>query len=549
MTSKTLTEDIESTDRKRSIVSRRWTRFLVIAGWIMSLSVAFVAGAIVFRQRKEIRNFIGTALRGRIIESHFYNISVTMVRIPGEGRDGGIDTLDDGLLLANRLGAMWFVTADHKLQPLRAKIPINVEEFTNDPYNKTTILRDQFAVKDILVQQRASGIRLLASYNYWYPEKHCYVLRVSGVETTSAEIRSASQLSWRNLFETTPCRPLEITGTVHSPTKDAGGRLVALSDNEILLSVGRFATDNGVDFASARVTDFSGGPQSLDNSYGKAILIDVSKRVSRIYALGLRNPEGMAIGPDGTVWETEHGPRGGDELNRIVEGRNYGWPIVSYGTQYDTLIWSTDPARAHHEGFEQPIYAWVPSIGTSQLIVVGGKAFPEWKGDLLVSSLRGESLFRIRLAEGRVVVIEAIPIDHRIRDIAEMSNGVIALKTDDDILVFLKPVDATAMPDLDPEARGKMIATGCAGCHSLGPDGTDGIGPSLWGVVGRKVASRKGFAYSPALSSLGGKWTPDRLRAFVSNPQSVAPGTQMPVIANYDAQSMDDLMAFLKTLH
>jgi aldose sugar dehydrogenase len=491
----------------------------------------------------------GTAIRGRVIESEFYNIAVTMRRIPGEGRDGGIKALDDGLLLANRLGAMWFVTADRKLQPLRVKIPVNTEEFNNDPYNKTTILRDQFGVKDILVQRRASGLRLLASYNYWYSEKHCYVLRVSGVETTSAEIRSASQLNWRNLFETTPCRPLEDSNAVHVPTKDAGGRMVALSDNEILLSVGRFGSDNGVDYAANKVTNFLVGPQSLDNSYGKTILIDVNQGVSRIYTLGHRNPDGMTIAPDGTVWLTEQGPKGGDELNRIVEGRNYGWPLVSYGTQEDSMIWSTNPRQEHHEGFEQPIYAWVPDIGVSQLIVVGGKAFPEWKGDLLVSSLRGESLFRVRLAEGRVVVIEAIPIDHRIRDLAELSNGVIALKTDDDLLVFLQPVDATRMTDLDPEARGKVIATGCAGCHSLRPDGTDGIGPSLWGIVGRNIASRKGFAYSPALASMGGRWTPDRLRAFISNPNSVAPGTQMPrVTASYDAQALDDLLAFLGTL-
>src|SRR5215831_14546596 len=379
-----------------SIVSPRWAsrfRFLLVAGWITSLGVAFLAGAIAFRQRKQIRNFIGSAVRGRVIQSNLYNIAVKMLRIPGEGRDGGIEALDDGLLLANRLGAMWFVTSSREVHPLRLKIPVNIEEFNNDPYNKATDLRDQFGVKDILVQRRASGLRLLASYNYWYSEKHCYVLRVSGVETTADEVRSkadAPQLSWRNLFETTPCLPLEGSGAVHNPTKDAGGRLVALSDNEILLSVGHFGTEDGVDYRGSRVTDYSKGAQSRDNSYGKTILIDVNKGASRIYTIGHRNPEGMTVAPDGTVWLTEHGPRGGDELNRIVEGRNYGWPIVSYGTQYDSMIWSANPGQAHHEGFEKP--------------------FPQWEGDLLVSSLVAESLFRVRIAEGRAVIIEAIPI-------------------------------------------------------------------------------------------------------------------------------------------
>jgi cytochrome c2 len=212
------------------------------------------------------------------------------------------------------------------------------------------------------------------------------------------------------------------------------------------------------------------------------------------------------------------------------------------------MIWSANPVQTHHEGFEKPIYAWVPSIGISQLTLIGGKAFAQWEGDLLVSSLSAESLFRVRLAEGRAVVVEPIPIGHRIRDLAELSNGVIALKTDDDFLVFLEPIDAARLARLDPDARGKVIATACAGCHSLAADGTDGIGPALWGIVGRDVASRKTFAYSSGLASMGGRWTRDRLRAFISNPNSVAPGTQMEVTATYDSETLDELMAFLGTL-
>ena len=136
-------------------------RFFLVAVWITSLGVSFLAGAIAFRQRQQIRQFIGTAIRGRVIESNLYNIAVKTVAIPGEGRDGGIDALEDGLLLANRLGAMWFVTAARELQPLSLRIPVNVEEFENDSYNKTLSLPDQFGVKDILVQRLGSGIRLL----------------------------------------------------------------------------------------------------------------------------------------------------------------------------------------------------------------------------------------------------------------------------------------------------------------------------------------------------------------------------------------------------
>ena len=150
--------------------------------------------------------------------------------------------------------------------------------------------------------------------------------------------------------------------------------------------------------------------------------------------------------------------------------------------------------------------------------------------------------------EGHAILVEPIPIGHRIRDLAELSNGAIALKTDDDLFVFLEPIDAASLTVLEPEAHGKVIVARCAGCHSLAPDGTDGIGPALWGIVGRNVASRKGFAYSPALTSMRGTWTRDRLRTFINNPDSVAPGTRMELIATYDSEALDDLMAFLETL-
>ena len=159
-----------------------------------------------------------------------------------------MEAFDDGLLVANRLGAMWFVTSARELQPLSPRIPVNVEEFHNDPYNKTTDWREQFGVKDILIQRLASGIRLLASYNHWYPDKDCYVLRVSSVETTTPKSGAGpthfEQIGGRY---SKPRRafPLRVKAAFTRPTKDAGGRLVAISDSEILLSVGRFGVDGG----------------------------------------------------------------------------------------------------------------------------------------------------------------------------------------------------------------------------------------------------------------------------------------------------------------
>jgi len=521
-------------------------RILISAAWLASLGVSFLTGVFAYRHRNQIRSFLSGAARGgSVIPTNLYNIAVQMLPIPAEGRDGAIAVLDDGLLFANRFGAMWFVTAEKELQPLALRIPINFDEFEADPYNALTNSRDLFAVKDILVQTLRDGIRLSASYNYWYADQDCYALRVSSLEATTQQLRDGGdglQGDWRTVFETQPCRPLtpNLDGIHRNPTLGAGGRLAALAADELLVTVGGFGPE--------QQTSQSLGIQGRDNSYGKTILVDLETGTSSIYSIGHRNPQGLALGPDGAIWLTEHAARGGDELNRILADRNYGFPLVSYGTEYESLVWSTNPRQGRHDGFEKPTYAWVPSVGISQLIVVEGTAFESWESDLLVGSMNAQTLFRVHLEDGHAVYVEPILVGHRIRDIAELPDGTIALKTDDNFLLYLRPIDASNLDDLSPAARGQVLAGACAGCHSLSPGGTDGIGPSLWGVVGREVASRPGFAYSTALTSLGGSWSSDRLRAYVADPSGVAPGTPMALTVTYRPEELDDLMTYLESL-
>ena len=526
--------------------TRAGFRLLIAAAWLGTLGLSFIAGVFAYRHRDQIRSFISGAARGgQMLRTNLYNVAVQMLPIPAEGRDGGIAALDDGLLFANRRGAMWFVTADRELQPLTVRVPINVDEFEADPYNVNTTAQDMFAVKDLLVQAIPGGVRLSASYNHWYLNRSCYVLRVSSLEATSDEIRSGSdalQSKWRTVYETQPCRPLteNVDGVRRNPTLGAGGRLGAPSDNEILVTVGGFGPE--------QQTTQSIGIQSRDNSYGKTILVDVQTGTSEIFTIGHRNPQGLALAADGTIWLTEHAARGGDELNHLVRDRNYGFPVVSYGTEYESLVWSTNPRQGRHDGFEKPKYAWVPSVGISQLIVLEGEAFPHWESDLLVGSMNAQTLFRVHLEDGHAVFVEPILVGHRIRDIVELADGTVAIKADDDFLLFLRPIDASNLADLSPEARGEVMASSCAGCHSLTSDGLDGIGPALWGIVDRDVAARAGFAYSTALESVGGSWSLDRLRTYVADPSVFAPGTQMALAATYRPDELDDLMAYLETL-
>ncbi len=169
---------------------------------------------------------------------------------------------------------------------------------------------------------------------------------------------------------------------------------------------------------------------------GKLLRIDLGTGDSEIVSSGLRNPQGFARDAQGTLWESEHGPRGGDELNILVPGANYGWPVVTYGTQYERRDYPGNPVQGWHEGYQKPVHVWVPSIGVSSIVFSDSEEFPLWRGDLLITGLADRILYRARIQDDRVVYVEPIAIGQRIRDMVELSDGTIALLTDDDAHVM-----------------------------------------------------------------------------------------------------------------
>lgn len=150
-----------------------------------------------------------------------------------------------------------------------------------------------------------------------------------------------------------------------------------------------------------------------------------------IWSYGHRNLQAAALGPDGALWTVEHGPRGGDELNRPEAGKNYGWPVITYGLEYSGQ--NVGAGRTQHEGMEQPVYYWDPVIAPSGMTFYEGAMFPAWRGSVLIGALRGESLVRLTLANGKVRgearYLEGIG---RVRDVAEARDGAIMLLTDAD---------------------------------------------------------------------------------------------------------------------
>lgn len=153
---------------------------------------------------------------------------------------------------------------------------------------------------------------------------------------------------------------------------------------------------------------------------------------AEIWSNGHRNVQGAALNPQtGALWAVEHGPRGGDELNIVQAGRNYGWPIISYGLEYSRR--PVTGGIAAQDGLEQPIYYWDPIIAPGGMHFYSGTLFP-WQGDLLIAGLRTTTLVRLELDGDRVVGEERLLTDQvgRIRDVAEDADGALWIVTDED---------------------------------------------------------------------------------------------------------------------
>lgn len=195
--------------------------------------------------------------------------------------------------------------------------------------------------------------------------------------------------------------------------------------------------------------------QTLDNHHGKVVRVRPDGRahpdnpfvgragaLPEIWSLGHRNVQGAAIGPDGRLWTIEHGPQGGDELNRTDAGKNYGWPVITYGENYGGG--RIGDGLTSKEGMEQPLLYWKPSIAPSGMAFVkGGPYGKDWQGNLLVGSLKFQYLVRLVMDGDRVVREEKLlpGLAQRVRDVRQGPDGFIYLLTDDrdGQLLRLKP--------------------------------------------------------------------------------------------------------------
>ena len=185
-------------------------------------------------------------------------------------------------------------------------------------------------------------------------------------------------------------------------------------------------------------------PQRADSLMGKVLRINADGSIPKdnpfvgrpgsrpeVYALGFRDPQGLAIQPKtGRLFTSEHGPRGGDEINEVEKGKNYGFPVIGYGRDYTGKPINAD--KTEQAGLEQPVYFWTPDIAPAGIAFYSGRMFPAWDGNLFVSGLAAKYLVRLVLNGNRVVAEERLLVDQnaRIRGVSEGPDGALYVLTD-----------------------------------------------------------------------------------------------------------------------
>ncbi|WP_439532932.1 PQQ-dependent sugar dehydrogenase [Polymorphobacter sp.] len=242
--------------------------------------------------------------------------------------------------------------------------------------------------------------------------------RANATVIARARLEGDRLIDVKEIFRNTPAK----SGPVHF-----GGRMAFLPDGSLVMGTG-----DGFDYREQAQVTASGFGKMVRIGGSGEIPADNPFRGSAVWSYGHRNPQGLAVDPEtGRLWAHEHGPRGGDEVNLIVRGGNYGWPVATHGVDYSGA--SISPYKSY-KGMIDPRVVWVPSIAPSGLAVYRGAMFPAWRGNLIVGGLVSQDVRRIVLdAKGKLLhQARIVPqVSARIRDVRVAPDGALWLTTDE----------------------------------------------------------------------------------------------------------------------
>lgn len=390
----------------------------------------------------------------RIIPSVLLNLDLVIHNSdrPIEGAGGGLAATEDGVLIARAQDGtlVFYDKATQELRRIGLKLPENgFAALPDTASNGASVDPARHRYNDIAFLKKDGGLSLVVSYTYFHADRACSTNRLAARDLKdgwNAPAKTADAAGaagdWQIVFETKPCVPLydpDYPKTEPFSAHEAGGRIAVGADGFVYLTVGDFAFKGEAERSKKK---YSLNPNS---HYGKTIRIDPQDWSATIVSSGHKNPQGIAFDGRGSIWTVEHGPQGGDELNLIKPGSDYGWPYETLGVKYgDGGDRKYSYSEGRHDTYERPVYAWLPSIGVSNLKQMKD-IHPRWDGDLVASSLKAQSLHRIRLDGDHVVYVEQIPVEGRVRYV-EAGAGELYLLFDDGRFATLRPRSTEAPP-------------------------------------------------------------------------------------------------------
>ena len=460
----------------------------------------------------------------KTIETALLPISIAEVSLadniafPAGG--GALTVVADKIMVMDRLGKLYLYENGRIVEAKMPPVPNGLDGFILKSRN-LDLTRDTFRAHSIAYDKKR-GVLFASFEKYVSPRENAFSIAALTIDPITLVAVGA----WRTIYESKSTNSVEIWGL-------AGGGKLLINRDVLYFAVGDYSI-------------YRHGPndkhaaQDRASPFGKIYSYNLSDGAVVLKSIGHRNTQGLVMTREGELLNVEHGPQGGDEINVIKDGKNYGWPIATYGTEYGTYTWPLEE-KTVAEQLELPLFAFVPSIAISSIIQIGDFS-DRWSGDVLVGSLKAQSLYRLKYVSGRVIFSEPIWIGHRIRDMVDLGRKIYLLT--DDALILELLVDEIALKknlrSVDAEYD-KSVAK-CMMCHHFGQTDPTSMAPTLSNLNHKKIASDTFGEYSSALKSVSGEWSRERLLKFISDPGRFAPGTAMPMIdiSFEEAQSIVD---------